>query len=607
MRSISVAASAAAAAPACSRPTSLSGTSLCVVNRRSAFQTVSPCRIRSSVRGAVTRAPYQSDQRDLGRYAAVRPSVLRCRHMSEHSVWLFDFDGTLADSEALILASFRYAAQRVLGAVPDDDVLRAGIGLTLEQQARNLAGERADELFEVYVAHNQAAHAELLAGFDGVPEMLRRLHAAGARLGIVTSKIRSTLELGIDCLGLERSLFEVIVTKEDTAAHKPDPAPLLFALRGSTPSQTRRSTWATRRSTCAPRTAPACTAAAAMWGDIFPREQLLAERARPGVRVAGGGGGMSDEERAAELRERLNEANHRYHVLDQPTIDDAEYDALHARAAAAGGRAPGAGHAGLAHPAGGGAAVHAVRDRRPPAADAVAGQRPERAGVPGLGRAAGAAAGGGRAVPARDRAEDRRPGRLAGLRGRRVGARRDARRRRARRGRDRQPADDPLDPAAHPASSGGGGAGRGVPAAGRVRAGQRGAGRGRSADVHEPAQLRGRLAAPEGSGGHRLAAAVGVHLRDRRARRPAAGVALGGAGLAARAGLPHQRAGRAARLGGVGAGGLPGVGGTAQRPRLRHRRLRGQGVELRPAAGSWGRSTATRAGRSPSSSLRPRC
>ena len=37
---------------------------------------------------------------------------------------------------------------------------------------------------------------------------------------------------------------------------------------------------------------------------------------------------MSGEQRAAELRDRINEANHRYHVLDQPLIDDAEYDAL---------------------------------------------------------------------------------------------------------------------------------------------------------------------------------------------------------------------------------------------------------------------------------------
>ncbi len=33
-------------------------------------------------------------------------------------------------------------------------------------------------------------------------------------------------------------------------------------------------------------------------------------------------------ERAAELRDLLNEANHRYHVLDQPSISDGEYDAL---------------------------------------------------------------------------------------------------------------------------------------------------------------------------------------------------------------------------------------------------------------------------------------
>ena len=32
--------------------------------------------------------------------------------------------------------------------------------------------------------------------------------------------------------------------------------------------------------------------------------------------------------RTAELRERLDEASHRYHVLDAPTIPDAEYDAL---------------------------------------------------------------------------------------------------------------------------------------------------------------------------------------------------------------------------------------------------------------------------------------
>src|SRR5437763_16314033 len=94
---------------------------------------------------------------------------------TEATVWLFDFDGTLVDSEALILASFRHATQAVLGETPPDDVLRSGIGLTLEQQAVDLAGERADELFDVYVRHNRTVHATLLHSFEGIPDMLSRL------------------------------------------------------------------------------------------------------------------------------------------------------------------------------------------------------------------------------------------------------------------------------------------------------------------------------------------------------------------------------------------------------------------------------------------------
>ena len=318
---------------------------------------------------------------------------------------------------------------------------------------------------------------------------------------------------------------------------------------------------------------------------------------------------MSDEQRAAELRDRIDEANHRYHVLDQPPIDDAEYDALLREL-----QEIEAEHPELLTPD-----SPTQRVGAPPSSSS----RPSRHLQPMLslanaqnddeflawGERAGAPAGGGRAVPARDRAQDRRPGR-------RRWSTRTACSCAARRAATACIGEDvtanlrtirsiPLRIAA--SSRPGGGARRGLPAAGRLRAGQRGAGRGRAAHLREPAQLRGRLPAPAGPGGHRLAAAVDLHLPDRRARRPAAGVALAGAGLAARAGLPNQRAGRAARLGGVGAGGLPGVGGAARGHRLRHRRLRGQGLELRPAAGAGRRSTATRAGRSPSSSLPPPC
>lgn len=41
---------------------------------------------------------------------------------------LFDLDGTLVDTEALILASFRYATKTVLGRDIPDEELRAKIG-----------------------------------------------------------------------------------------------------------------------------------------------------------------------------------------------------------------------------------------------------------------------------------------------------------------------------------------------------------------------------------------------------------------------------------------------------------------------------------------------
>jgi pyrophosphatase PpaX len=193
-------------------------------------------------------------------------------------IWLFDFDGTLVDSEELILDSFRHATAAVLGAVPPDAVLRSGIGRTLVQQAQELAGERAQELFDVYVKHNRMRHPELLRVFPGVPEMLQRLRAADVRLGVVTAKIRPTLELGFEHAPLDSSLFDVIVAKEDTESHKPEPEPLLLALRllGARPADAiyvGDSPFDIQAAHAA-----GVTAAAAAWGEIFSRDVLVAER-----------------------------------------------------------------------------------------------------------------------------------------------------------------------------------------------------------------------------------------------------------------------------------------------------------------------------------------
>src|SRR4029079_98204 len=90
--------------------------------------------------------------------------------------------------------------------------------------------------------------------------------------------IRSTLELCTAPAGLDRSRFEVLVAKEDTTLHKPEPEPLLLALDqlGADPADTvyvGDSPFDLRAAHAA-----GTTAAAAMWGGIFDRAELLAER-----------------------------------------------------------------------------------------------------------------------------------------------------------------------------------------------------------------------------------------------------------------------------------------------------------------------------------------
>ena len=143
-------------------------------------------------------------------------------------VVLFDLDGTVIDSGAIILASMRHAVKEVLGAEPPDELLMAAVGGPgLEAQMHALAPDRVEELVTVYRAHNEPLHDELLCCV-GVEDVLVRLKEEGRRLGLVTAKRRATVELAFNALPL-RQFFETVVGGDETRGHKPDPEPLLLA------------------------------------------------------------------------------------------------------------------------------------------------------------------------------------------------------------------------------------------------------------------------------------------------------------------------------------------------------------------------------------------
>ena len=148
--------------------------------------------------------------------------------MARFPVVLFDLDGTVVDSGAIILASMRHATREVLGIEAEDaELMQAVGGPGLEAQMAAFAPDRVDELVRVYRAHNEPLHDELEA-CEGMEDVIVRLHEDGVRLGVVTAKRRSTVELAFKRLRVQH-LFETVVGGDETELHKPDPAPLLLA------------------------------------------------------------------------------------------------------------------------------------------------------------------------------------------------------------------------------------------------------------------------------------------------------------------------------------------------------------------------------------------
>lgn len=141
---------------------------------------------------------------------------------------LFDLDGTLIDTVALILSSFRHATNEVLGSPLPDEVLMRNVGVPLAVQMREFAPDHADELLRVYREHNSKIHDQMVAEYPGTHAALEELAFRGYPMGVVTSKGTAMARRGLDGFGLGR-FFEVVVTSDDVDTYKPDPYPLLHA------------------------------------------------------------------------------------------------------------------------------------------------------------------------------------------------------------------------------------------------------------------------------------------------------------------------------------------------------------------------------------------
>ncbi len=149
----------------------------------------------------------------------------------------FDLDGTLVDTEQVLLKTWQQAV-RGYGRELDLDEFRVAFGITTEDALGHLGLDVNPSEFARRWNDAYADFADEAAFFPGARELLLSLASHGLGLGAVTSRERDEYERFFDKFHLD-DLMGQVVFADATERHKPAPDPLLcFAhLAGADPAR----------------------------------------------------------------------------------------------------------------------------------------------------------------------------------------------------------------------------------------------------------------------------------------------------------------------------------------------------------------------------------
>lgn len=125
--------------------------------------------------------------------------------LASKPVVLFDFDGTVADTQPAIFRSVREVLSR-RGYDLSDDQLRPLIGPPLEEGIRLVCDIDADGAREVAIEYRalfeRTVTADEIPVFPGMRELLDALRSRGRRIAVATSRIESATKDLIAMLGV---------------------------------------------------------------------------------------------------------------------------------------------------------------------------------------------------------------------------------------------------------------------------------------------------------------------------------------------------------------------------------------------------------------------
>lgn len=139
---------------------------------------------------------------------------------------IFDFDGTIGDSQSLIVKTFQDTMRRMGKEVKPAEECAATIGMRLSEAFAKLYntsiedGEKCAEVYHSIFEENRASLG--MKPFPHVIETIKELHRRGFVLAVASSRGRDSLTGFIEQMGFADCISSV-VAQEDVVNVKPEP------------------------------------------------------------------------------------------------------------------------------------------------------------------------------------------------------------------------------------------------------------------------------------------------------------------------------------------------------------------------------------------------
>ena len=141
---------------------------------------------------------------------------------------VFDWDGTVMDSTAIIVRSIQMACRDIGLPIPNDDDARYVIGLGLDQALRHAVPTMTEVQRPDMVTryrHHFLQQDGAIPLFNGARETITELHEAGCQLAVATGKTHAGLSRAMESSDMTH-FFHATRTADRTFS-KPHPAMLL--------------------------------------------------------------------------------------------------------------------------------------------------------------------------------------------------------------------------------------------------------------------------------------------------------------------------------------------------------------------------------------------